>query len=68
MVRSTVRRKAFTLEWGQGNARVAREKQTIGQCFYSLNRQALANLLSLSENLFAQGQSSKNILELLMPA
>ena len=45
-----------------------REKQTIGQCFYSLNRQALANLLSLSENLFAQGQSSKNILELLMPA
>ncbi len=46
----------------------AQEKQTIGQCIYSLNREALANLLSLSENLFAQGQSSQNILELLMPA
>ena len=46
----------------------AQEKQTIGQCVYSLNREALANLLSLSENLFAQGQSSHNILELLMPA
>ncbi len=46
----------------------AQEKQTIGQCFYSLNREVLANLLSLSENLFAQGQSSKNVLELLMPA
>jgi hypothetical protein len=44
------------------------QKQTIGQCVYSLNREALANLLSLSENLFAQGQSSQNILELLMPA
>jgi len=46
----------------------AQKKQTIGQCVYSLNREALANLLSLSENLFAQGQSSQNILELLMPA
>jgi hypothetical protein len=46
----------------------AKKKQTIGQCVYSLNREALANLLSLSENLFAQGQSSKNILELFMPA
>jgi hypothetical protein len=46
----------------------AQQKQTIGQCVYSLNREALDNLLSLSENLFAQGQSSQNILELLMPA
>ena len=46
----------------------AKKKQTIGQYLYSLNREALANLLSLSENLFAQGQSSKNILELFMPA
>jgi hypothetical protein len=46
----------------------AQQKQTIGQCVYSLNREALANLLSLSENLLAQGQSSQNILELLMPA
>ena len=36
--------------------KLAQEKQTIGQCVYSLNREALANLLSLSENLFAQGQ------------
>ena len=46
----------------------AQEKQTIGQCVYSLNCEALANLLLLSENLFAQGQSSHNILELLVPA
>lgn len=46
----------------------AKKTQTIGQRVYSLNREALANLLSLSENLFAQGQSSKNILELFMPA
>ncbi len=45
----------------------ANEKQTIGQRLYSLNREALGNLLSLSENLFIQGQSSQNILELLMP-
>jgi hypothetical protein len=55
---------------GQKSARFkfAQKKQTIGQCVYSLNREALANLLSLSENLFAQGQSTQNILELLMPA
>lgn len=46
----------------------AQEKQTIGQCVYSLNREALANLLSFSENLFIQGQSTQNILKLLMPA
>jgi transposase len=46
----------------------AKEKQTIGQRVYSLNRQALANLLSLTEGLFSQGQSSQTILELLMPA
>lgn len=45
----------------------AKEKQTIGQRIYSLNREALANLLSLAEGLFSQGQSSQNILELLMP-
>ena len=46
----------------------AKEKQTIGQRVYSLNREALANFLSLAESLFAQGQSSHKILELLMPA
>ncbi|MDJ0572922.1 MAG: hypothetical protein QNJ53_28315 [Pleurocapsa sp. MO_192.B19] len=47
---------------------MAQEQSTIGQRVYSLNREALANLLSLSENLLAQGQSIHNILELLMPA
>lgn len=46
----------------------AKEKQTIGQRIYSLNREALANLLSLAEGLFSQGQSRQNILELIMPA
>ena len=46
----------------------AKEKPTIGQRVYSLHLQALANLLSLAEGLFSQGQSSQNILELLMPA
>jgi hypothetical protein len=45
----------------------AKEKQTIGQRVYSLNRQALANLLSFLDNLIIQGQSTQNILELLMP-
>ena len=45
----------------------AKEKQTIGQCVYSLNREILGNLLLLAEGLFAQGQSSQKILELLMP-
>ena len=46
----------------------AKEKQTIGQRLYSLNREALANLLSLAEGLFAQGKSCQTILELLMLA
>ena len=46
----------------------AKEKQTSGQRLYSLNREALANLLSLAEGLFTQGQSCQTILELLMPA
>jgi hypothetical protein len=48
--------------------KLAKEKPTIGQRIYSLNREALANLLSLAEGLFSQGQSSQNILELIMPA
>ncbi len=46
----------------------AQQQQTIGQRIYSLNREALANLLSLLESLFTQGQSGQTILELLMPA
>jgi hypothetical protein len=46
----------------------AQQKQTIGQRVYSLNREALANLISLLESFFTQGQSGQTILELLMPA
>ena len=35
---------------------------------YSLNREALGQLLSLAEGLFAQGQSCQDILEVFMPA
>ncbi|MGK7874593.1 MAG: hypothetical protein AB4426_15185, partial [Xenococcaceae cyanobacterium] len=45
----------------------AEGKPTIGQQVYALNREALAQLLSLAEGLFAQGQSSQQILEVFMP-
>ena len=48
--------------------KLAKEKSTIGQRIYSLNREALGNLLFLAEGLFTQGQSCQNILELLMSA
>ncbi len=43
-------------------------QRSIGQRIYSLNREALTNLLSLVESLFSQGQSCQNILELLILA
>ena len=46
----------------------AKEKPTIGQRMYSLNREALGQLLSLAEGLFAQGKSCQDILEVFMPA
>ena len=45
----------------------AKEKSTIGQRLYSLNREALGQLLSLAQGLFAQGQSCQDVLEVLMP-
>ena len=46
----------------------AKEKPTIGQRMYSLNREALGQLLSLAEGLFAQGKSCQAVLEVFMPA
>ena len=45
----------------------AKKKPTIGQHLYSLNREALGQLLSLAQGLFAQGQSCQDVLEVLMP-
>ena len=46
--------------------RLAKGKQTIGQQIYALNREALAQLLSLAEGLFAQGQSSEQLTEIAL--
>jgi len=46
----------------------AKNRQTIGQKLYSLNREALLSLLRWSERLFAGGQSAVELLELAMPA
>ncbi len=47
--------------------RFAEAKQTLGQKLYSLSREALGQLLSLAQSLFAQGQSYEQVLEVLMP-
>jgi hypothetical protein len=47
--------------------RFAEGKQTLGQKVYSLTREALGQLLSLAQSLFTQGQSSQQVLEVLMP-
>ncbi len=47
--------------------RFAEGKQTLDQKLYSLSREALGQLLSLAQSLFAQGQSSQQVLEVLMP-
>lgn len=41
--------------------------QTLGQRLYSLSREALAQLLEFAHRLFAAGQSSCQVLEVLMP-
>ena len=49
--------------------RLAQEEEpTIGQRLYSLTREALHNLLDLSQNLFVQGKSTEQILEVMMPS
>ena len=41
---------------------------TIGQRLYTLTREALQNLLELTQNLFAQGKSTEQVLEVIMPS
>ncbi len=41
---------------------------TIGQRLYTLTREALHNLLELTQNLLAQGKSTEQILEVMMPS
>ena len=47
--------------------RVKENESSIGQRMYSLSREALDNLLKLTENLLAQGKTRKEILEVIMP-
>ena len=41
---------------------------TIGQRLYSLTREALHNLLGLSQSLLLQGKSTEQVLEVMMPS
>ena len=43
-------------------------ESTIGQRLYTLSREALHNLLQLSHSLLFQGQSTEQILEVMMPS
>ena len=43
-------------------------KSTIGQRLHTLTREALHNLLELSQSLLLQGKSTKQILEVMMPS
>lgn len=45
----------------------AQAQQTLGQKLYSLGREALAQLLEFAKELLTAGQSTQQILELLMP-
>ena len=42
-------------------------ESTIGQRLYTLTREALHNLLELTQNLLAQGKSTEQVLEVIMP-
>ncbi len=43
-------------------------EQTIGQRLYTLTREALHNLLELSQSLLLQGKSTEQVLEVMMPS
>jgi hypothetical protein len=47
---------------------VQENEPTIGQRLYSLSREALHNLLELSQSLSLQGKSTEQILEVMMPS
>lgn len=56
---------------GQSSERfefVQPHEQTIGQRLYTLEREALHQLLEMTQRLLAQGQSVAQIMEVLMPA
>lgn len=42
-------------------------ESTIGQRLYTLTREALHNLLQLTQNLLAQGKSTEQVLAVIMP-
>ena len=44
------------------------DEPTIGQRLYSLTREALHNLLELSQSLLLQGKSTEQVLEVMMPS
>ncbi len=46
----------------------AKGQQTVGQRLYTLTRQAYQNLLHLVQELFSQGRSCEQVLEVLMPS
>ena len=46
----------------------ANHLQTVGQKLYTLQRDALGQLLQLVQGLFAQGHPCEQVLERLMPA
>ena len=43
-------------------------ESTIGQRLRTLTREALHNLLELTQNLLAQGKSTEQVLEVIMPS
>ncbi len=55
-------RKSERLNQAQEN------EPTIGQRLYTLTREALHNLLELTQNLLAQGKSTEQVLEVIMPS
>ena len=67
-IQSTDLDKPSSVFWARERASRAKEKPTIGQRMYSLNREALGQLLSLAEGLFAQGKSCQDVLEVFMLA
>ncbi|NEQ46764.1 MAG: hypothetical protein F6K00_25770 [Leptolyngbya sp. SIOISBB] len=56
---------------GQSSERFAfaqNHEQTIGQRLYTLGREAVQQLLEMTQGLLAQGESIAQIMEVLMPA
>ncbi len=55
-------RKSEQFNWTQEN------EPTIGQRLYGLTREALRNLLELTQSLLIQGKSTEQVLEVMMPS